>query len=52
MPKDSCNNCGMLIQPEELHCPKCDEHRYTKNHKKTLSIDIAHGRQTLAQAEQ
>ena len=52
MPKDSCNNCGMLIQPEELHCPKCDHHRYTKNHKKTLSIDIAHGRQTLAQAEQ
>lgn len=52
MPKDSCHNCGMSIQPEELHCPKCDEHRYAKNHKQTLSIDIAHGRRTLAQAEQ
>lgn len=52
MPKNSCNNCGMLLNPEQQNCPKCDEHRCAKNHKQTLSVDIAHGRQTLAQAEQ
>jgi len=49
---DSCTNCGMLLNPENTNCPKCDEHRYAKNRKLTLSIDIAHARQTLAQAEQ
>ena len=51
MARDSCNGCGMQLNSEDIICPKCDEHRFAKNHGQTLSIDIAHGRQTLAQAE-
>jgi hypothetical protein len=42
----------MHMTPQDIHCPKCDEHRYAQNRKKTLSIDIAHDMQTLIQAEQ
>lgn len=52
MSKQECDNCGMLLTPEDIHCPKCDEHRYAKNKKKTSSVDIAHNLQTVAQAEQ
>lgn len=52
MPASECYNCGMILLPDDVHCPKCDEHRYAKNHKKTHSVDIAHNLQTVAQAEQ
>jgi DNA-nicking Smr family endonuclease len=42
----------MVLAPEDVHCPKCDEHRYAKNRNKTFSVDIAHNMQTVAQAEQ
>ncbi|MBT5332235.1 MAG: hypothetical protein HOL48_10700 [Porticoccaceae bacterium] len=52
MARDECDNCGMRLTPEDTHCPKCDEHRYAKNAKKTFSVDIAHNLQTVSQAEQ
>lgn len=42
----------MALTPEDIHCPKCDEHRYAKNRNKTFNVDIAHNMQTLIQAEQ
>ena len=47
-----CDNCGMALSPQDIHCPKCDEHRYAKNRKQSFSVDIAHDMQTVAQAEQ
>ena len=41
----------MQLGTEDIHCPKCDEHRYAKNRTKTLVVDIAHNRQRLEQAE-
>ena len=41
----------MQMSPEEMHCAKCDQHRFAKNRGKTLRIDIAHNRQKLHQAE-
>lgn len=52
MISEPCDNCGMLLSPEDIHCPKCDTHRYAKNRKRMLSVDIAHNMQTLEQAEQ
>ena len=41
----------MQLKAEALNCPKCDTHRYAHNRTKTLIVDIAHNRQSLAQSE-
>ena len=51
MATSTCHHCGMQLDSEQLHCPKCDTGRYAQNHTQTLVVDIAHNRQSLAQSE-
>ena len=54
-----CLHCGMTVTsaalaldelPPTLCCPKCDQNMYQQSDGSCLTVDIAHGRETRAQA--
>jgi len=45
-----CHSCGMYIDESLSECPKCDAGVYAHNHAETITVDIAHNRQSVAQA--
>lgn len=40
----------MGFSASQRQCPKCDYGRFDQNRSETLSVDIAHNRQTINQA--
>src|SRR5690606_22911925 len=57
--KRVCLHCGMRVAaprfdleqvPPRLRCPKCDDELYAQHDGRLLTCDIAHSRETVAQA--
>lgn len=59
MTKRVCQHCGMGVAaprfdldhaPPRLRCPKCDADLFAQHDGRLLTCDVAHGRETVAQA--
>lgn len=48
----SCLNCGMEVLPCLEYCPKCDALLSAQSDGSIPSVDIAHNRETIAEALQ
>ncbi|MDX1490634.1 MAG: Smr/MutS family protein [Pseudohongiellaceae bacterium] len=45
-----CLNCRMEVLVSTENCPKCDSHIASQSTGEILEVDIAHNRETIAQA--
>jgi hypothetical protein len=46
----TCLNCGMRIDSDTRHCPKCDNHLDEQTDGSTVTVDIAHNGERVHEA--
>lgn len=45
-----CLECGMIVSFGMVHCPKCDNRLDLQHDGSTVTVDIAHQRETVREA--